>query len=120
MLAEFEAMTKKAAKKTAKVPPQLIGVHVEAVQIGATSFRLKPNSPHSPHIMASVSAGSRATQIDFERWAGQEMIDYLLGEISQETGKTGSFVLEYESHRYECTIAIDRKRSPRWLEVTWA
>jgi hypothetical protein len=117
MLAEFQAMTKKAAKKTAKVPPQLIGVHVDAVQIGATSFRLEPNPPQ---IMASFSTDSRATEIDFEGWAGQEMIDYLLGQISQETGKTGSFVLEYESHRYKCTVAIDRKRSPRWLEVTWA
>jgi hypothetical protein len=110
-------MTKRAAKKTARVPPQLIGVHVDAVQIGSTSFRLQPNPPH---IMASFSTDSRAIEIDFEHWAGQEMIDYLLRQISQENGMTGSFVLEYESRRYQCTVAIDRKRSPKWLEVTWA
>ena len=66
-------MTKKRIQKTPPVPPQLIGVHVDAVAIGATSFRLEPNPPH---IMASFSVPSRASEIDFEHWAGQEMMDY--------------------------------------------
>ena len=39
-------MTKKQIEKTVTVPSQLIGVHVDAVAIGATTFRLKPNPPH--------------------------------------------------------------------------
>ena len=66
-------MTKKRIQKTHPVPPQLIGVHVDAVAIGATSFRLVPNPPH---IMASFSTASQAGEIDFENSAGQEMLSW--------------------------------------------
>ena len=109
-------MTKKRIQKTHPVPPQLIGVHLDAVAIGATSFRLEPNPPH---IMASFSVPSRACEIDFESWGGQEMLDYLRGQITDPKAKTGSFVLEYEGKRYQCRVTVDRMRSPERAEVNW-
>ena len=110
-------MKKKRIKKTDTVPPQLIGVHVDAVAIGATTFRLEPNPPH---IMASFSTASQAAEIDFESWGGQEMIDYLLGKITNPKAKTGNFVLEYEGKRYQCRVTVDRMRNPQRAEVSWA
>jgi hypothetical protein len=109
-------MTKKRIQKTGTVPSQLIGIHVDAVAIGATAFRLEPNPPH---IMASFSVPSRATEIDFENWAGREMIRYLLGQITDSKARTGSFVLEYEGRRYQCRVTVDRMRNPQRAEVTW-
>jgi hypothetical protein len=109
-------MTNKRIKKTDMAPPQLIGVHVDAVGIGATAFRLEPDRTH---FMASFSAGSQAMEIDFDLWAGQEMSDYLVGQIRDPKAKTGSFVLEYEGRRYDCHVTVDHKRSPRRIEVTW-
>ena len=109
-------MKKKRIQKTHPVPPQLIGVHVDAVAIGATFFRLEPNPPH---IMASFSVPSRACEIDFESWGGQEMLDYLREQITDQKAKTGSFVLEYEGKRYQCRVTVDRMRGPERAEVTW-
>ena len=55
-------MTKKRIEKTGTVPPQLLGVHLDAVAIGATAFGLEPNPPC---IMASFAAGNQPTEIDF-------------------------------------------------------
>jgi len=109
-------MAKKRIKKTGTVPPQLIGVHLDAVAIGATAFGLEPNPPC---IMASFAAGNQATEIDFESRAGQEMIGYLLGKITDPKAKTGSFVLEYDGRRYQCQVTVDQKRNPQRVEVTW-
>ena len=109
-------MKKKRIQKTHPVPPQLIGVHVDAVAIGATFFRLEPNPPH---IMASFSVPSRACEIDFESWGGQEMLAYLREQITDPKAKTGSFVLEYEGKRYNCRVTIDRMRNPERAEVSW-
>ncbi len=109
-------MTKKHIKKAPPVPPQLIGVLVDAAAIGAKAFRLEP---YSAHFMASFSSGSKAREIDFERWEGQKMIDYLVGQISDPKAKSGNFVLEYEGSRYECRVSVDRERSPKSVEVTW-
>jgi hypothetical protein len=110
-------MTKKRIQRTGTLPPQLIGVLADAVAIGATAFRLEPNPPH---IMASFSVPSRAVEIDFESWGGQEMIDYLRGQITDPKAKTGSFVLEYEGKRYQCRVMVDRTRNPQRAEVSWA
>jgi len=109
-------MTKKRTEKTGAVPPQLVGVHLDAVAIGATAFRLEPNPPR---IMASFAAGNQATEIDFESWSGQEMITYLLGKIIDPKAKAGSFVLEYDGRRYQCQVTVDQKRNPQRVEVTW-
>lgn len=109
-------MTKKRIEKTDSAPPQLIGVHLDAVAIGATAFRLEPNPPH---IMASFTAGNQATEIDFESWSGQEMISYLLGKITNPKAKTGSFVLAYGGRSYQCRVAVDQKRNPQRMEVSW-
>ena len=109
-------MTKRRIQKAGTVPPQLIGLHFDAVAIGATSFRLEPNPPH---IMASFSVPSRACEIDFESWGGQEMLDYLREQITDQKAKTGSFVLEYEGKRYQCRVTIDRMRNPERAEVSW-
>lgn len=110
-------MTKKRIEKPVTVPPQLIGVLADAVAIGATAFRLEPNPPH---IMASFSVPSQAGEIDFEAWAGREMIRYLLGKITGPKAKTGSFVLEYEGKQYQCRVTVDRMRNPQRAEVSWA
>ena len=109
-------MTKKRIGKTGTVPPQLAGVHLDAVAIGATAFRLEPNPPR---IMASFAAGNQATEIDFESWSGQEMIGYLLGKITNPKAKTGSFVLEYDGRSYQCPVTVDRKHNPQRVEVAW-
>ncbi len=116
LVGDLYVMTKKRIEKTGTVPPQLIGIHVDAVAIGATAFQLEPNPPH---IMASFSVTSRATEIDFESWAGQEMIRYLLGKITDSKAKTGSFVLEYDGRSYQCRVTVDRKRNPQRVEVSW-
>ena len=69
--------------------------------------------------MAFFSTASQAAEIDFESWGGQEMIDYLLGKITNPKAKTGSFVLEYEGKRYQCRVAVDRMRNPQRVEVSW-
>ena len=109
-------MTKKHIKKKDVVPPQLIGVLADAVAIGATSFRLQPNGPH---IMACFAAGSQATEIDFEAWGGQEMLDYLANQVTDPQSKAGRFVLEYDGKRYACQVTLDRRRGPQRAEVTW-
>ena len=99
------------------VPPQLIGILADAVAIGATGFRLEPNPPH---LMASFSTKTQAAEIDFEAWAGQEMMDYLAERVTNPKNKTGRFVLEYEGKPYACRVTLDRRRSPQHAEVSWA
>src|ERR1035438_4638829 len=94
-------MTKKRIEKTDAVPSQLIGVLADALAVGATAFRLEP---FARHFMASYSVPSQAGEIAFESWSGQEMMDYLLGRITDPKAKTGSFVLEYEGKQYQCQI----------------
>jgi len=96
------------------VPPQLLGVLDDAIQITATRFRLET---FPTHIMASFSVRSQATEIDFEMDAGQEMIDYLMAQNS--ASRDDSFSLEYEGRRLECQVTSDRKRRPSWVEVSW-
>jgi hypothetical protein len=110
-------MTKKRIEKTGAVPPQLIGVLADAVAIGATAFRLEP---FARHFMASYSVPSQAGEIDFENWSGQEMMDFLLGKVTDPKTKSGSFVLEYEGKQYQCRVMVDRTRKPQRAEVSWA
>ena len=110
-------MTKKQIERTGGVPPQLIGVLADAVAIGATAFRLEP---FPRHFMASFSVPSQAGEIDFENLSGQEMMDFLLGKITDPKAKSGSFVLEYEGKRYQCRVMVDRTRNPQRAEVSWA
>jgi len=109
-------MSKPRPKKTSQVPPQLIGIVADAVAIGATSFRLEPNLPHT---MASFSAGSQATEIDFEGWSGREMMDFLVGQVTDPKKKTGQFELECDGKRYACRVVLDRARGAQQAEVTW-
>lgn len=109
-------MSVKRRPKADVVPPQLIGVFADAIRIGATAFRLELNPPH---IMASISAGGRAIEIDFESWSGKEMIKFLLGTVSDRQHKTGSFVMDYEQKLYACEVTVERLRNPQWLEVRW-
>src|ERR1035441_10649842 len=102
-------------KKDSRVPPQLIGVLADAVAIGATSFRLEPNPPH---IMASFAAGSRATEIDFEAWSGQEMMRFLADQVTDLRNKSGQFEVEYDGKRYACRVVLNRTRGAKLAEVT--
>lgn len=103
-------------KKAKKVPPQLVGILVDAVAIGATTFRLEPNPPHT---MASFAAGSRAMEIDFESWSGREMMDFLADQVRDPKTKTGEFELEHDGKRYACRVVLDRVRGAKHAEVTW-
>jgi hypothetical protein len=109
-------MSAKPRPKPDTVPPQLIGVFTDAIRIGATSFRLEPNPPY---VMASISAGGRAIEIDFESWSGEEMIEFLLRHICDRQHKTGSFVMDYTDKLYPCEVTAERVRNPKWLEVEW-
>ena len=109
-------MTSKRRHKRDTVPAQLIGVFADAVRIGATSFRLQPNPPY---IMASISAGMRAMEIDFESGSGEEMIEFLLSQICDRKHKMGGFVMDYADKLYPCEVTADRVRSPQWIELSW-
>ena len=109
-------MSKAHPKKSTQVPPQLIGIVADAVAMGATAFRLEPNLPYT---IASFSAGSQATEIDFEAWSGREMMDFLVSQVTDPKKKTGQFELEYDGKRYACRVVLDRARGPRQAEVTW-
>ena len=103
-------------KKASRVPPQLIGILADAVAIGATAFRLEPNPPH---IMASFGAGSRATEIDFEAWSGQEMMRFLADQVTDAKNKTGQFEVECDGKRYACRVVLDQTRGAKQAKVTW-
>ena len=110
-------MSKPHRKERNPVPPQLVGILADAVGIGATSFRIEPNPPH---MMASFSKGSRAMEIDFEDWAGQEMMDFFVKQVRDRKTKAGQFGLEHDGRRYECQVTLDRMRDPQQAEVAWA
>ncbi len=109
-------MSTKRRPKADTVPPQLIGIFADAIRIGATAFRLEFNPPYT---MASMSAGGRAMEIDFESWSGKEMREFLLSTISDRRYKTGSFVMDYEGKLYACEVTAEKLRNPQWLEVRW-
>ena len=109
-------MSRAQPKKANQVPPQLIGIVADAVAIGATAFRLEPNPPHT---MASFSAGSQATEIDFEAWSGREMMDFLVGRVTDPKKKTGQFEMECDGKRYACRVVVNRVRGATQAEVTW-
>src|SRR6266487_2765060 len=102
-------MAKSKTKNTKSVPPQLIGVLDDAMQIAATRFKLET---FPTHIMASCSAQSQAMEIDFEMDAGQEMIDYLMTLAT--ACSASSFPLEYNGRQLDCRVTFDRKRRPNW------
>lgn len=103
-------------KQPSAVPPQLIGILADAVAIGATTFRLEPNPPHT---MASFAEGMQAQEIDFEAWSGREMMDFLLRQVTDVKRRTGRFEVECDGKRYMCKVALDRIRNPVQAEVTW-
>lgn len=109
-------MKQPRSKSQRQAPPQLIGILADAVEMGATSFRLEPNLPHT---MASFSAGSRAAEIDFEAWSGREMMEYLAEQVTDAENNTGRFVLENGGRQYECQVTLDRRRDPRKAQVAW-
>ena len=108
-------MTTSRTKKTTPVPPQLIGVLKDAMQISATSFRLET---FPTHIMASFSVKSQAGEIDFEMDAGQEMMDYLMAQAT--ASRTGRFSLDYDGRRLDCQVTSDKRRRPSWVQLSWA
>ena len=107
---------KSRRNKRGKVPPQLIDILADAVAMGATSFRLQTNLPH---IMASFSAGSQATEIDFEPWSGREMMGYFAAHVTDRKTHTGRFTLEYDGRQYECQVTLNRRRDPQQADVAW-
>lgn len=109
-------MSKSRRTKVNQVPPQLIGILVDAMAIGATSFRLVPNPPHT---MATFGTVSQAIEIDFEAWSEREMMDFLAAQVTDAKKKTGQFVMEVDGKRYACRVAVDRKRGAKQAEVTW-
>jgi uncharacterized protein with von Willebrand factor type A (vWA) domain len=108
-------MATSRTKNTMTVPPQLIGVLDDAIQIAATSFKLET---FPTHIMASFSVPSQAMEIDFEMDAGQEMIDYLVAQAT--AGRIGRFSLEYHGRRLDCQVTLDKRRRPSWVQISWA
>ena len=109
-------MTKPRNGEKNEGPPQLVGILADAVGIGATSFRIEPNPPH---MMAAFSNGAQAMEIDFEAWSGQEMMDYLVEQVTDRKSKAGRFAVENDRKRYECQFTLDRLRDPQWAEVAW-
>lgn len=69
--------------------------------------------------MASFAAGSQAQEIDFETWAGREMMDFLADQVTDSKNKTGQFELECDGKRYACRVVLDRARGATQAEVTW-
>ena len=102
-------------KKDLKLPPQLIGVHEDALRIMATAFKIE-RMPAL--VMASCSSPNQAMEIDFEPGAGQEMIDYIVAR-SDLRNRWGRFALEYEGKRFDCAVTADRNRNPTWVSVSW-
>ena len=101
---------------TATLPLPLQGVLDDVLAIGAKGFRLEPNPPR---IMVSFSAQSQAVEIDFEPWAGKQMIDYLVAQTSHWKGKGGELRLTYEGKEYDCRVEVDNRRQPRRVGVSW-
>ena len=109
-------MNKQIKPAELRLPPQLVGVHEDALRVHATAFKIERIPPL---VMASCSSGNQAVEIDFEPAAGQEMIDYVVA-MSGVRGGTGRLVLEYEGKRFDCMVTADQSRSPAWVEVSWA
>jgi hypothetical protein len=108
-------MTKRSVKTGLKLPPQLIGVHLDALRTNAVAFKIER---FPSLVMASCSSQNQAMEIDFEIGAGQEMIDYIVAQGGIRNGK-GGFLLEYEGNRFNCTVATDGQKTPAWVEVSW-
>ena len=106
----------KRTKKEMKLPPQLIGVHEDALRTAATAFKVQR---FPTLVRASCLSQNQAMEIDFEIEAGQEMIDYVVGRSAPRKGK-GRLVLEYEGKRFNCAVTTDGTPSPSWVEVRWA
>lgn len=109
-------MNKSRRTKVSQAPPQLIAILTDAIAIGAPSFRLVPNPPHT---MASFGTSSKAVEIDFEAWYGREMVDFLDAQVTDAKKKTGQFVMEVGGKRYACNVAVDHIRGAKQAEVTW-
>jgi hypothetical protein len=109
-------MRKAGPHKAGKAPPQFVGILADALAMGATTFRLEPNPPHT---MASFSAGSRAAEIDFEAWSGREMMDFLADQVRDRKEKTGRFEVELDGTTYACRVVLDRLRGATRAEVSW-
>lgn len=93
-----------------------MGVLDDVLAIGAQGFRLEPNPPR---IMVVFSTRSQAVEIDFEPWAGRQMIDYLVAQTSHWQGKSGELHLVYERKAYDCRVQVDNRRQPQRVEVSW-
>ena len=108
-------MAPSRTKPMTTVPPQLLGVLNDAIQIAATSCKLEvlPSV-----IMASFSTPSEATEIDFETEAGQQMIDYLMARVRGR--RTSRVVIEHGGRQLECQVTSDKKRQPSWVQISWA
>ncbi|MDZ7582716.1 MAG: hypothetical protein U5R30_19565 [Deltaproteobacteria bacterium] len=109
-------MGKSRRTKVSQVPPQLIGILADAIAIGAASFRLVPNPPHT---MATFGTGSQAVEIDFEAWSGREMMGFLDAQVTDAKKKTSQFIMEVDGKRHACRVAVDRMRGAKQAEVTW-
>jgi len=104
-------MGKRSKPTELKLPPQLIGVHEDALRINATALKIE-------HVMASCSSENQAMEIDFEAAAGQEMLDYIVARSAVRKGR-GRFLLEYEGKRFNCTVTTDGSRTPSCVNVSW-
>ena len=109
-------MSKARVRSPDEVPPQLIGILADAVNLGATAFRLEPNPPHT---MASFAVKSKAVEIDFEAWSGREMMLYLASRVTDSKQGKGEFQMEYAGKRYACTVVLGGRRQAQTAEVTW-
>ena len=75
-----------------------------------------------PHILGVSFCQLQTLDLSpFENYttAGQEMLDYLRGQITDLKAKTGNFVLDYDGKRYQCRVTVDRLRNPERAEVNW-
>jgi hypothetical protein len=93
-----------------------MGVLDDVLAIGAKGFRLEPNLPR---IMVAFSTRSQAVEIDFEPWAGRQMIDYLVAQTSHWKGKRGKLRLVYGGEAYDCRVQVANRRRPQRVEVCW-
>ena len=101
--------------KDMKLPPQLIGVHEDALRIMATAYKIERMATL---VMASCSSPNQAMEIDFEPGAGQEMIDYIVAQ-SDLRNRRGRFALEHEGKRFDCSVTADKNRNPTCVSVSW-
>jgi hypothetical protein len=100
-----------------KVPPQLIGIIDDARRAGVDTFTLEYSRGL---VMAAFSAGNHATEIDFEREAGEEMLQYLKAGAADTSTKQWAISCTYDSETYDLLVERTGSSSRGPLRIKWS